>query len=311
MRKSTRKRTWKYARKSTGRQFKFFDDNHLKYAYVNLGEIEYNQENNEIKTFVYIGDETFSSSKLTFRIMGEKAKCGQNGCTHLAVVVDNPCQQQIWWLPVYSRVIVKLDIYNLNKFSDEKFKFDIIRTQLNGEQLIVKQYGLFWEKSQEKNMKNIFKLFQLKSVSNDKLCLFQIMEYFEGIPAIELLDKYGGDILRSNLEIYNKIGIDICKKIDKLHALGFAHGDIHLYNILINEKMLLDETLVTDNATRLIDLGALKRIRPSDNPWKIEFEGGSENIFKFDPKNPYYWPPWKRTYDLCERVHKLKKIKLI
>ena len=308
------------SKNSKNRKYNFFDSKHPEFPYTSMGDIEYNQETNEIKTYVYIGPNdkltgdknAFSCDRLTFEILPLKTECGANGCIHLAKVKKNPCSEQVWWLPENSIVVIKLDLYRYNRFSDEKYKFDIVTQQLNGKDIVINQYGLFWSKIEGENMKNLLNLFKFKiTKSSSRFALFQIMEYFKGSSASKLLKKYNylryvkyeheqyKDRIKNNI-IYNKIKQNLCRKIKELHDLGFVHGDIHLDNILVNEDSL---------DTRLIDLGTLKIIREYDDyqdPWINEFEGGggdgNDKFFYWNQIDPYFYPPWKETYKVCKSV---------
>ena len=304
--------------KNKKRTYNYFDLMHPQFDYTPMGLIEYDSDKMEIKTYVYIGpndklsdnEHAFSCDRLTFEIQPLKNECGANGCIHLAKVIENPCEQQVWWLPVNSVVVIKLDVYSSDRFSDEKYKFDIVTQQLNGKDILVNQYGLFW--SRTKDIPKLLKLFKFPTRhSVFSFALFQIMEYFQGSSAAKLLKQH--DILRimsdtraireQNNKIYKQIRLNLCDKIKQLHNLGFVHGDIHLNNILVNPDTF---------DARLIDLGSLKIIREYDeyqDPWINEFEGGAgfgnEKFYYWNPKNPYYYPDWKQTYDLCKSIGKI------
>lgn len=86
--------------------------------------------------------------------------------------------------------------------------------------------------------------------------MFAVMEYIEGPTLIDrLCDK---TLHPLNFKEIISIFLDIAKGIEELHALGFAHRDIKMENIIL-QSIENPDTQVVSTRARVVDLGFAKK----------------------------------------------------
>ena len=158
----------------------------------------------DFTTHIWFGEQQGSIMPLTMRILSNFKKCGVNGCTIKVQILNNP-NQKIWWLKDNDVVLIKLDIYEKDLYSDELYKHKYIRDNLNDKNIVVNQYGLFWGSLSNipETLLSSFLYDQKLNITNtDKyFCLFQIMEYFNGGSVFDEYERLNTNVLRIKTEL--------------------------------------------------------------------------------------------------------------
>jgi len=229
-------------------------------------------------------------------------------------------------------VVVKIDLIQKDKLANELSKINYLNTsQPSMEDLIPKQYGIFWGDRKCQAIMEIVRWIGrnvpkgqnanvLAAAGPDVFYMFSIMGKVNGQTLASVLDgcfpspesEWPIDLAPSGNRPWSwkipaecsedtkrLIGI-VCHAIAELHRRNLAHGDIHGENIMVEG---LDPWTSWENvAIKFIDIGNLKLIGQR-SPWDVEFDGGDFGMdwnHEWDDKSPF--GSWKDTFWRCSQM---------